>query len=238
MNATGERMKVRFINPDMANLEAWMRRCVTELLATIENDLNIRPANRVGIDFSNMYDSERHFAFSFRRFDQYNADVILSGLELVLQSNARFLTDDTLVIKVDHVVVPVGYGYRRSHVGKTTAEYFKLHKSSIFNPDLRSEHNTLCLAVSIVVARAYATDVNHFNFLTYFRNYDDLIEESKTLCRDACVDLASGGGIDEIILFQNHLGCDFRLTVFSSRDEKLFISNRATQITFTLSIYC
>lgn len=83
-----------------------------------------------------MYDTERCFSFSFRRFDQYNADVILSGLELVLQSNSRFLIDDTLVVKVDHVQVPVGYG-RRSHVGKTTSDYFRLHKSSIFNPNLQ-----------------------------------------------------------------------------------------------------
>ena len=145
-----------------------------------------------------MYQTEKNFAFNFKRFDQYNADLILSGLELVLQSNARFLIDDTLVIKVDHVNIPVGYG-RRSHVGKSTSDYFKLHKSSIFNPVLKSEHNTLCLAVSIVVARAYSMDINQFNFLTYFRNYDDLIDTAETLCNDADVNLANGGGIDEII---------------------------------------
>lgn len=142
-----------------------MRRCITELLFTIASELNVKSADRVGINFANVSDDKLNFAFSFRRFDQYSADLILSGLENVLQSNPNFLLDDCLVIKVDHFPVPVGYG-RRSHVGKSTVEYFKLHKSSNFNPKLESDHNTMCLAVCIVVGRAYATDLNQYNFFT------------------------------------------------------------------------
>lgn len=183
LNASGERLVLRFTNPYLNNLEAWMQRCITELLSTIGNDLDIKPADRVGINFANINNDKLNFAFSFRRFDQYNANLILNGLENVLQSNTRFLLDDCLVIKVDHVVVPVGYG-RRSHVGKTSSEYFRIHKLSIFNPNLMPEHNTICLAVSIVVALAHATNINQFNFFTYFRNYVDLIDAAKTLCQE------------------------------------------------------
>lgn len=219
LRAKGERLVLRFINPDMENLDRWMKQCIEALLSTVSNDLDIQPADRVGINFANLENDKLNFAFSFRRFDQYSPDLILNGLESVLQSNTRFFLDDCLVIKVDHYSLPVGYG-RRSHVGKTSDENFKLHKSSIFNPILESQHNTLCLAVSIVVARAYKTDINQFNFFTYSRNYSDLIDASKELCQNADVDLTNGGSIDEIIKFQNFLGCDFRITVFSSRDGK------------------
>lgn len=190
LGASGERLALRFINPDINNLSVWIRRCITDLLSTIAQDLSIRPADRVGINFANIDNDKLNFAFSFRRFDQYTADMVLSGLESVIQSNDRFFLDDCLNVRVDHVAIPVGYG-RRSHVGKTTDEYFKLHKSSIFNPKLELEHNTICLAVCIVVARAYATDINQFNFLTYFRNYEDLINAAKFSCQVAGVDLTT-----------------------------------------------
>lgn len=66
---------------------------------------------------------------------------------------------------------------------------------------------SICLA--IIIAKAYATDINEYNFFTYSLNYDDLIQASKQLCQQANVDLTNGGGIDEIILFQNYLGCEY-----------------------------
>lgn len=97
LNANGERLLIRFVNPDM-------------LLIVVEEDLNIQPADRVGINFANSEDAQLNFAFTFRRFDQYSATVILDGLEKVLQSNARFLEEDCLIVEVDHAKVPVGYG--------------------------------------------------------------------------------------------------------------------------------
>lgn len=219
LKASGERLTLRFINPDLTNMEQWMNRCVSELLSTIERDLKIHPADRVGINFANVNNDKLNFAFSFRRYDQYSASSILIGLENVLQSNTRFFIDDNLIVKVDHVRIPIGYGYRH-HVGKTTAEYFKMHKLSIFNPELMDEHNFLCLAAAIVIAKAYSTDKNQYHYLSYKGHYDHLIESSKLLCQNANVDLSNGGGIDEIIRFQNYLGSDYRITVFTSRDGK------------------
>lgn len=142
LNVTGERVALRFINPDMKNLEGWMKRCIIDLLSTIGSDLNIKPSDRVGINFANENDEKINFAFSSRRFDQYTPRLILKGLENVLQSNTQFLLEDCLMIKVDHYSPPSGYG-RRTHIGKTTEQYFKLHKSSIFNPELAPEHNTV-----------------------------------------------------------------------------------------------
>lgn len=240
LNASGERMVIRFINPELDRLEAWVRQCINKLLSTIAADLNIRPADRVGLNFANVNNESINFAFSFRRFDQYSADLILNGLENVVQSNSRFFLDDCLVIRVDHVRVPIGFG-RRTHIGKSTADYFKLHKSTIFNPILRNEHNTLCLAAAIVIAKAYATDINEYNFLTYKRNYEAMINSAEILCQDADVDLSHGGSIDEIIKFQNYLGCKYRTTVFASRDgkKKYFKScHKNYQYTINLLLDC
>lgn len=106
--------------------------------------------------------------------------VILEGLEKVVQSNTRFFIDDNLVVKVDHVRIPIGYGYRH-HVGKTASEYFEMHKRSIFNPELMQEHNSLCLVVAIVIAKAYASDQSQYHYLTYKGHYDHLIEASKLM---------------------------------------------------------
>lgn len=91
LNASGERLQLRFVNPDMDDIEGWMRRCIEELLTTIKQDLNVHPADRIGINFANSEDAKLNFAFSFRRFDQYTPHLILTGLESVLESNTRFL---------------------------------------------------------------------------------------------------------------------------------------------------
>lgn len=126
LNARGERLTIRFVNPDMANVEGWLYRCVEEFLSTIKNDLNIHPADRVGINFANKRDADLNFAFSFRRFDQYIPSVIITGVENVVQSNAQFLIDDNLEIRVDHVKIPVGYGrfgYRYNHCKNICNKY-------------------------------------------------------------------------------------------------------------------
>lgn len=45
--------------------------------------------------------------------------------------------------------------------GKSADKYYKLHKRSMFSPDLRAEDNGLCLAVAIAAGIAYTSnDVN------------------------------------------------------------------------------
>lgn len=105
LNASGERLAIRFVNPNLNNLEAWMRECINELLSTVAADLNVKPADRVGINFANVNNDKLNFAFSFRRFDQYNAELVLNVLEIVIQRYSLFFLDDCLVVKIDHVVV-------------------------------------------------------------------------------------------------------------------------------------
>lgn len=134
-----------------------------------------------------------------------------------------FFTDDNLVVKIDHVRIPVGYG-RRSHIGKSSDKYYKLHERSIFSPNSKKNDFGMCLAVTVLVGIAHSNkDINRYNYLTYSPNYNELIRESRDLCFNACVDLSQGGGVDEIIQFQQYLGAEYRIVVFGSLDGKEII---------------
>lgn len=220
LNAAGLRLEVKFRPPRMGDITQWIKLCINELLQIIEESLQIQPQDRVGIVFTNTNNARVDFSLSFRPFCQYSTDSILFEIENVIQSNSLFFTDDNLIINIDHVRVPVGYG-RNNHIGKSTERYFKLHERSIFSSDLQPKDYGLCLAVSIVVGIAHtADDINRYNFLTYKGNYDDLIQEARALCFNTNVDLSQGGGIDEIIAFQQYLGPDYRITIYASRDGK------------------
>lgn len=237
MNASGIRFELRFENPPVLNVEPWLKNCFAELLSMAAFELKIDPQDRVGFVFTNMSHARAHFSISFRRFDQYNSDVILNALEKIMQSNMRFFADDDLVVNIDHVRIPVGFG-RRVHVGKTRDNYFKIHKRSIFQPTLKDIHHGLCLPVSIVIAMAYASDdINRYNYFTYKGNYDELISEAVKLGKDANVDFANGCGIDEIIKFQNVLGSEYRITVFLSRDGKsIYFKSCHNNYKFTINL--
>ena len=220
LNASGLRLEIKFNPPTMHDIAAWVKLCVADLLKIMEDELEIQPQDRVGIIFSNTNNARVDFSISFRPFSQYSTDTIFTELERVVQSNTLFFTDDNLIIHVDHVKMPIGYG-RRSHIGKTTDKYFKIHERSIFSPNLQPEDHGLCLAVAIVVGIPHSTnDINKYNYLTYCGNYDDLIQEAQMLCDNACVNLQNGGSIEEIIKFQQYLGSEFRIVVYASRDGK------------------
>lgn len=84
-----------------------MAGCIVHL-STANTRLNIRPSDKVGIKFSRSENDS--FSLSFRRFDQYSAELITSSISRVLQSNAQFLFDENLVVECAHIQTDVGYG--------------------------------------------------------------------------------------------------------------------------------
>lgn len=201
------RIRMRFRNPNLSNIGEWMRKCFDQLLLMIQDKLKIQPHDKVGFSFQNVESGTANFHISFRRYDQLNSDVILTSLESVLQSNTYFLAnEDDISINVDHIKIPIGYG-RRSFIGKSSEDFFKIHKNSIYMPKLREEDGNICLPVAILIGKAYADGApsqNLYNFLTYENNHDDLIKEAEELALAAGVDFENGCGIEEIQLFQRY----------------------------------
>src|SRR5215469_4390683 len=75
---------------------------------------DVEASDMVGITIRNLENrSDKPIGFSFRRRDQIASDVIWSLFEKVSQSNARFNALDKLVVDVQIVEMPVGYG--RTH---------------------------------------------------------------------------------------------------------------------------
>jgi hypothetical protein len=67
----------------------------------------------VGITIQNGENqNDKSIGISFRRKDQLGADVILSLVQKVSQSNARFNALDKLIMTVHSVRMPVGFGKR------------------------------------------------------------------------------------------------------------------------------
>lgn len=219
LGASGLRMSMKFKPPppDCLDVEQWLTDCVTGLLEFIRTALDIQIQDRVGLGFNNDRCEKSSFHISFRRFDQYSADFIFSQLNAVLQSNSEFLISDNLKINVDHIRMPVGFGRTYRMAGTSFTQFEEDHKRTFVNPKLEPQHETMCLAVAVVLGEAYADSVinqNRFNFLTYKNNYDELIAEASFLCLDAGVDLSHGGGLDEIKKFQDYLYPEYDITVY------------------------
>lgn len=180
--------------------------------------MSIKDHDRVGFSFNNVTESHAAFGITFRRFDQYTPELILSALQIVLQSNSNFLADDTLSVKVDLVRIPTG-GMRVMNIGKTKDRYYSIHRRSIYSPKISPEDGQICLAVAIVIGKSLVdNNINEYNKLIYPPNHSDLITEGYRLCLMANVDLNRGGGHDEIVQFQEYLKNEYNLTVYASRD--------------------
>lgn len=113
LNASGLRLEVKFRPPTSSNIAEWAKLCIDDLLLIIQRELYINRHERVGLIFSNTNNTRVDFSISYRPFSQYDTESILSELEKVIQSNTTFFTDDNLIINIDHVRIPVGYGQRR-----------------------------------------------------------------------------------------------------------------------------
>lgn len=231
LGASGMRLTMCFNQPPPVgyNYETWLHDGVTKLLELIRVTLNIQPQDYVGMIFNNENSIRTDFSISLRRFDQYDAELIFSQLSSVLQSNEEFIISDKLVIRVDHAEMPLGFGRSVRLVGTTFTQYVEDRPKAIFDPILKAEHNTLCLAVGIVLGRAYAagvTNKNRYNYLTYSPNYQELIDEALMLCGQAGVDLSNGGGIDEIRGFDEYLQPEYEIIVYNcSRGRSTFFKS-------------
>lgn len=126
LNADGTRIEIKLNEPETDDIYQWMQQCFDELLHVIKIRLKIENQDRVGFSFNNMNESHAESGISFRRFDQFNSNLILSSLENVLQSNSNFLLDDMLTIRVDVARIDRG-GMRIMNIGKSKDRYYKIH---------------------------------------------------------------------------------------------------------------
>lgn len=157
---------------------------------------------RAGLSFvRNDHDS---FHISFRRYNQYNPQLIISAISNVIQSNAEFLFDENLSVEVTRIENDFGYGRSYRLEGCTTDSFTKTHKR--------------CLAYALVLGIAHVeNNKNEFIRLTYPPNADSFTREALELCNKANVDLSYGGGIEELRQFQNYFQDKYNIIVSKVR---------------------
>ena len=128
--------------------------------------------------------------------------------EKVAQSNARFNAMDRLVIVVHSVKMPVGFGRTALRTeGRQLANLAHLKRSII---EVRAEHNCLAHALLIAIARID----RHPNYQSFCKG-NKIHPVVASLLETTGIDLTQGGGIPEIIIFQEHFH-EYKIVVYDS----------------------
>jgi hypothetical protein len=112
---------------------------------------NTRDSDMVGLSIRNTVNmQDKGIGISFRRRDQLSENVIWSVFQKVAQFNARFNVLDTMIVDVNSVRMPVGFG---GDVLKTKGRQLSVMehlKKSIIED--KAEEN--CLAHALIIAVA------------------------------------------------------------------------------------
>jgi hypothetical protein len=125
--------------------------------------------------------------------------------EKVVQSNARFNALDKLIVTVHSIRMPIGFGKGLKSKGRPLAVMAHLKRSII---EVKAENNYL--AHTLIIAKA---NLDHdLNYTSYRREYK-ISPVVKQLLQVTGIDLRHGGGITEIVKFQEYFK-DFRIVVF------------------------
>ena len=145
---------------------------------------------------------------SFRRKDQITSEVIWSVLGKVGQSNARFNALDKLIMTVHAVKMPVGNGKGNTAKGRSLETMVRLKQSIV---QVKAESN--CLAHALVIAKA-RVDGDDKNYQSYRRG-NKIRPVVDRLLETTGIDMSRGGGVPELIRFQEHFK-EYTIVVFGA----------------------
>lgn len=232
MQISGLKVRIRFNEPPIINslndleirnlLLVWLHQSFNSFLEYVKSRLDIQPHDKVGFKF--LSTDRPSFNISFRRFDQYSTELILDSISALVQSNQNFFLDEMFCVEIDLINMPIGMGKRYLFNGCTTDIYANGHPKALYMPKTKPNHEFLCLAYALVLGKVHVDDnKNLYNTLTYTANSDMFYNLAIELCESANVDLASGGGIDELNGFQNYFYPNYQIIVFEGRRGRNFI---------------
>jgi len=205
-NAVGTQLTVRIL-PPAGNIDP-----VGHFLASV-NELfeyalqDVSDSDMVGLTIQNQVNlNDKHIGISFRRKDQLSGEVIWSVFEKVSQTNARFNALDTLVVTVHSVKMPVVYGkHAIKSMGRPLSVMAHLKSSTL---EVKAEEYCLAHALILAIVR----EDNEENYTAY-RKGRKIRPVVQALLQQTCIDLTRGGGIPELIRFQEHFR-GYKIVVF------------------------
>ena len=166
----------------------------------------VSDSDMVGITILNeVNQNHKPIGISFMRKDQLSGDVICSVFEKVAQSNSRFNALDRLVITVYSVKMPVGHGHSVKTKGRPVSVLAHLKEIII---EVKAEDNCLAHAVIIAISRINKDP----KYESYCKGYR-IRPEFQKLLETTGVNLNRGGGIPELVRFQEHFH-EYKIVVY------------------------
>ena len=149
--------------------------------------------------------NDRPIGISFIRKDHLAEDVIWSLVEKVSQSKSRFNSLDELIMTVQSVRLPVGFDTRAiKNRGRPLSVMAQLKRSVV---EVKASENCLAHALLIPIAKAE----NNPDYKAYGQGRKIRPVVQKLLAKIG-IDLSGGGGIPELIKFQEQFR-EYKITV-------------------------
>jgi len=161
----------------------------------------------IGITIQNSENqNDKPIGVSLRSKDKLAADVILSLVQNVSQSNARFNALDKLILTVHSVWMPVGFGKRgMKSRGRPLPVMAHLKRSIV---EVKSSEN--CLAHAIIIAIAKLENDPNYKAYRQGRKMRPVVQK---LLAETGLDPTESGGFPQLIKFQEHFR-QYNITVY------------------------
>jgi len=135
--------------------------------------------------------------------------VIWSVFEKVSQSNSRFSALDTLVVTVNSVRMPVGFGKSAIKSRGRPLSVMARLKTSIV--EVKAEEN--CLAHALIISIAKVENDPDYKAYRQGRKIRQVVQ---TLLETTGIDPCNGAGIPELVRYQEHFR-QYKLVVYRGR---------------------
>jgi hypothetical protein len=165
---------------------AYLRECITALTNYQVDEVPDR--DLVGLKIRNTENlRDKLIGTSLRRRDQLKSDVVLSVIEIFIQSNARFGLTDRLEVQLDHERMPVG-----SDGVKTKGHSLEI-LSSIKRSIVVVKNVINCLPYVLLIAIAQRKDDPKYGS---YRNGYCLNKPVEELLKASGVNLTNGRGLE------------------------------------------
>ena len=186
-NAVGIELTVRLLPPargDDSDDVTHFQASVTELFDYALR--NCRDSDMVGLTIRNEVNmQEKAKGISFRRKDQLVEEVIWSVFNKVAQSNVRFNALDKLVVVLQSIKIPVGFGRKNVRSkGRPVDEMVHLKRSII-----QVKAKKYCLAHALIIAIARITNDPVYNS---YRQGCKIFQKVQHLLQTTGIDLQYG----------------------------------------------
>ncbi|XP_055957709.1 uncharacterized protein LOC126824339 [Patella vulgata] len=223
-NIHSELLRLEIINTDDPTTPDWLERLFTQILATVRENFNVQPNERVRIQL-NHPDLDNPIYIAFRPYSELTLELILDEIAKVMQSKKTLVIDDQTSITVTYVASKEG-GFSANKAILNEA-FMSGKKRTFISPVANAGYQT-CFGQSIVLG---------MNEISYHKKISPTAEETKHYKRVAAtyakrplqiamamemyqefnVNPLVAAGRPEWCIFQEHLKAEYQILIYDGQ---------------------